>query len=252
MAQLKLQVLNLLYHIAQTQLTILLALVQCSSKVLQRHKNLQVPGQYAQGTGLAGAAGLGSIGAGADYRALATSPQAQQAYMSPYMQNVVDVQKQEALRDAQMRNIGANLGAARQGTYGGARQLLAEQERNRNLQAQLANIQATGTQNAFQAAQQAQQFGTTAGLQGYGQAVQAAGQLGALGGQQLGAQQGIIGLQNQLGTQQQQQQQNIMNQAIQNYAVAQQYPQQQLAFDECSITWSATTANLCSTISSTT
>lgn len=193
-------------------------------------ENLQVPGQYAQGTGLAGAAGLGSISAGADYRALATSPQAQQAYMSPYMQNVVDVQKQEALRDAQMRNIGANLGAARQGTYGGARQLLAEQERNRNLQAQLANIQATGTQNAFQAAQQAQQFGTTAGLQGYGQAVQAAGQLGALGGQQLGAQQGIIGLQNQLGTQQQQQQQNIINQAIQNYAVAQQYPQQQLAF----------------------
>lgn len=193
-------------------------------------QNLQVPGQYAQGTGLAGAAGLGSIGAGADYRAMATNPAATQAYMSPYMQNVVDVQKAEALRDAQTRNIGANLGSAKMGTYGGARQVLAEQERNRNLQAQLANIQATGTQNAFQAAQQAQQFGTTAGLQGYGQAAQAAGQLGQLGGAQLGAQQGIIGLQNQLGTQQQQQQQNIMNQAIQNYAVAQQYPQQQLAF----------------------
>jgi hypothetical protein len=178
--------------------------------------NLAVPGAMA-------AAGMGSLGAGANYQSMATNPRATAAYMSPYMQNAVDVQKTEALRDAQMRNVGANLGAARQGTYGGARQVLAEQERNRNLQSQLANIQATGTQNAFQAAQQAQQYGAGLGLQGYGQAANIAGQ-------QLQAEQGILGLQSQFGAQQQQQQQNIINQAIQNYAVAQQYPQQQLAF----------------------
>ena len=199
-------------------------------QAFKQASQLQTPAQYGQAAALTGAAGLGAIGAGADYAAMATNPAAQQAYMSPYMQNVVDVQKQEALRDAQTRNVGANLGAARQGTYGGARQVLAEQERNRGLQQQMANIQATGTQNAFQQAQQAQQFGANLGLQGYGQATQAAGQLGQLGGQQLAAQQGIIGLQSQMGGQQQQQQQNIMNQAIQNYAVAQQYPMQQLAF----------------------
>jgi hypothetical protein len=50
----------------------------------------------------------------------------------------------------------------------------------------MANIQATGSQNAFNAAQQAQQFGTTAGLQGYGQALQGANTLGQLGSTQFG------------------------------------------------------------------
>jgi hypothetical protein len=65
---------------------------------------------------------------------------------------------------------------------------------------------------------------------GYGQAGQAGANLANIGGQQLQAEQGIYGLQNQTGAQQQAQQQNVINQAVQNYAVAQQYPQQQLAF----------------------
>jgi hypothetical protein len=68
------------------------------------------------------------------------------------------------------------------------------------------------------------------GLQGLGQAGQLGGQLAGIGGQALQAQQGIYGLQNQVGQQQQQAQQDIINQQIQNYATAQQYPQQQLAF----------------------
>jgi hypothetical protein len=160
---------------------------------------------------------------------MATNPFAQQAFMSPYMQNAVDVQKNEAFRDAQIRNLGANLGSARQGTYGGARQALAEQERNRGLQTQLGNIQATGTQRAFEAAQQAQQYGANLGLQGFGQAVGAGTALGQMGGQQLEAQRGIIGLQSQAGAQQQQLEQQKINQAIQNYAMQQQYPMQQLS-----------------------
>lgn len=199
-------------------------------QAFQNITNQQVAGQVGAGSAMAGAAGLGSLGAGADYRAMATSPQAQAAYMSPYMQNVVDVQKNEALRDAQMRNIGANLGAVRQGTYGGARQVLAEQERNRNLQQQLANIQATGTQNAFQAAQQAQQFGTTAGLQGYGQALQGAGTLGQLGQTQFQQQQAINqGLQN-VGAVQQAQAQQGLDLAYQDFLKQRNYPYQQLAF----------------------
>lgn len=91
-----------------------------------------------------------------------------------------------------------------------------------------------GVQGALAAnAQQLQ--GAQIGLQGvqgaqagYGLANQAAGQLGQLGAQQLASQQGIIGLQNQLGGQQQAYQQQIINQAIQDYANAQQYPLMQL------------------------
>jgi len=199
-------------------------------KAFQNVQNMQTAPQIGAGTALAGTAGLGAIGAGADYRAMATSPQAQAAYMSPYMQNVVDVQKNEALRDAQMRNVGANLGAARQGTYGGARQLLGEQERNRNLQQQMANIQATGTQNAFQAAQQAQQFGTTAGLQGYNQAAQAGATLGQLGQTQFGQQQAINAAQQQVGAIQQAQAQQGLDLAYQDFLKQRNYPYQQLAF----------------------
>jgi len=199
-------------------------------QVFQNIANQQVAGQVGAGTAMAGAAGLGSLGAGADYRNMATNPYATQAYMSPYMQNVVDVQKNEAFRDAQMRNIGANLGAARQGTYGGARQVLAEQERNRNLQQQMANIQATGTQNAFQAAQQAQQFGTTAGLQGYGQALQGASTLGQLGQTQFGQQQAINAAQQQVGAVQQAQAQQGLDLAYQDFLKQRNYPYQQLAF----------------------
>lgn len=130
-----------------------------------------------------------------------------QAYMSPYMQNVVDVQKAEAIRDAQKGQLAANLGAARQGTYGGARQLLAGTERERNLGTQLGNIQAQGQQQAFQNAQQ--QFNTEQGLN------QQAGQQNlsaALGVQQLGTQ---TGLQSALANLSSAQQANVQNQAAQ-------------------------------------
>lgn len=204
----------------------------------------QTAGQLGTGTAMAGASGLGSIGTanqlgqvGQQYANQATDPNATQSYMSPYMQNVVDVQKNEAFRDAQVRNIGANLGAARQGTYGGARQLLGEQERNRNLQQGLANIQATGTQNAFQDAQRSQQFGANLGLQGlqgqlagYGQANQAAGTLGQLGTAQFGQEQAINqGIQN-VGNIQQAQAQQGLDLGYQDFLKQRNYPYQQLAF----------------------
>jgi hypothetical protein len=73
--------------------------------------------------------------------------------------------------------------------------------------------------------------GAQSGLQGvgaqqagYGMANTAANTLGNLGNQQLAAQSGILGLQNQFGGQQQAYQQQIINQAIQNYGNAQNAP----------------------------
>lgn len=141
-----------------------------------------------------------AAGMGGTYEQMATSPGAMQAYMSPYMQNVVELQKEAAIRDAQKSNLAANLGSVRSGTYGGARQLLAQTERERALGSQLQNIQAQGLQKAYEDAQKAQQFGITTGLQGLsgaqaglGTALQG-GQLGlsgigqAIAGQQAGLQ----------------------------------------------------------------
>jgi hypothetical protein len=107
------------------------------------------------------AAGMGGM-----YEQMATDPRSMQAYMSPYMQNVVEIQKQQAIEDAQRAQLGANLGAARQGTYGGARQTLAQTQREAGLNKQLSDIQAQGLQSAFDQAQKSQQFGVTTGLQG--------------------------------------------------------------------------------------
>jgi len=190
---------------------------------------MQTPGQFAPATGIAGAAGLGQLGAGGAYQQMATSPGAISAYMSPFAQNVIDVQKAAAMREAQIGNVGNKLAAARQGTYGGAREALGRLERERSLQSRLGEIQATGSQQAYDRAIQNMQFGSNLGLQGLAGASQTAGALAGIGGQQQQADLSRMGFQNQLGQQQQQFQQNIINQAIQDYATQQQYPFMQLS-----------------------
>jgi len=123
----------------------------------------------AQGAGI-GAQGVEAaqqgFGAGAQYAQQATSPAAQQAYMSPYMQNVVDVQAQEARRQADIARQAQRSQATGAGAFGGSRAAIVEAEGERGLQDRIAQIQAQGSQNAFQQAQQAQQFGANLGLQG--------------------------------------------------------------------------------------
>jgi hypothetical protein len=204
--------------------------------------NLQTPGQFQTGTDLAGAAGLGSLGlagqaagTGQQYAQQVTNPAATQAYMSPYMQNVVDYQKSQALRDYQIGQPMRQAQAVAKGAFGGSRQAIENAEAQRNLMSQLQGITATGSQKAFEDAQRQQQFGAQlglqgiqAGLQGMGQAGQAASTLGQLGGAQFGTQRDIIGLQSQMGAQQQALEQRKIDQAIQDYATAQQYPFMQL------------------------
>lgn len=249
------------------------------------------------------AAGMGDL-----YGQMATSPGTYQAYMSPYQQNVTDIQLQGLQRQADIAAQSRKAQAARAGAYGGARQAIENAEANRALASQMDAARAQGLQQAYQQAQaniaQRAQFGlqglqgaqqglgtalqggqlglsgigtamqgqqagmqglTTAnqlygtgiqgaqaglqgvdrqlagtgqgmqgaqvGLQGvsgaqagYGLANQVASNLSNIGTQQLAAQTGILGLQNQIGGQQQGQQQQYINQAIQNYAQAQEAP----------------------------
>jgi hypothetical protein len=217
-------------------------------------------GYGGQGAGYGGQGamfGQQAAGTGGMYERMATDPMSMQAYMSPYMQNVVEIQKQQAIEDAQRAQLGANLGAARQGTYGGARQTLAQTQREAALNKQLSDIQAQGLQSAFDQAQKSQQFGVTSGLQGLQagisgaqtgiqgagmglQGVQGAqsgfGLLGRMGEQaanigtaQQQADIARLGFQGQMGDIQQQRQQDIINQQIQNFALAQEMPAQRLA-----------------------
>ena len=76
-----------------------------------------------------------------------------QQYMSPYMQNVVDIQQREAQRQADVaaQQLGAQAVGA--GAYGGSRQAILEAEQQRNLQQQLGDIQARGLAAAYEDAQ---------------------------------------------------------------------------------------------------
>jgi hypothetical protein len=217
-------------------------------------------GYGGQGAGYGGQGamfGQQAAGTGGMYERMATDPMSMQAYMSPYMQNVVEIQKQQAIEDAQRAQLGANLNAAKYGTYGGARQTLAQTQREAALNKQLSDIQAQGLQSAFEQAQKSQQFGVTSGLQGLQagisgaqtgiqgagmglQGVQGAqagfGLLGRMGEQaanigtaQQQADLARLGFQGQMGDVQQQRQQDIINQQIQNFALAQEMPFQRLS-----------------------
>jgi hypothetical protein len=106
------------------------------------------------------------FGAGEAYRQQATSADAMGQYMSPYMQNVVAQQQKDAMRQAEIARQGTQAQAVRSGAFGGSRSAIVEAENQRGLQDRLAQIQATGSQAAYDKAQQAQQFASNLGLQG--------------------------------------------------------------------------------------
>jgi hypothetical protein len=191
---------------------------------------MQVAPQLGDASNYAYTAGQQGLGAGAQYANMATSPGSINKYMSPYMQNAVDVQKQEAIRDYEktMPTLGSQ--AARVGAFGGSRQAIAGAEAQRNVNQQLANIQATGSQQAYDKAMQSMQFGSNLGLQGAGLANQSAGILGQLGQTQFGQQSAITDAQMRAGQLQQAQEQKGLDFQYQQYLDSLNYPYKQLGF----------------------
>lgn len=199
-------------------------------QAFQKVQNQQVAPSIQQGTNLAANAGVNSLMAGQNYAQQAQDPNAMAAYMSPYMQNAVDVQKNQAVLDYQRQMPAQQAQATNAGAFGGSRQAIVQGMGNEALQRQLGQIQGAGTQQAYQQAQQAQQYGAGLGMQGYGQALQAAGQLGQLGGQQFGQEMGITSALQQAGATQQNQQQQQLSQQYQDFLKQQEYPYSQLSF----------------------
>jgi hypothetical protein len=101
-----------------------------------------------------------------------------QRYMSPYQQGVIDVQKEQAFRDANRMRSDIGLQAAQAGGLGGYREGIVESNLNRDLMRQIGDIQQTGQQAAYQNAQRMFEADRAAKL--------AAGQQQLAGAQQLG------------------------------------------------------------------
>lgn len=145
-----------------------------------------------------GIAGL--VGAGQQYFAPAAAltlgqtqrfdPTTAAQYMSPYQQAVVDVEKREAIRQAQVPMQQIRQKAAGAGGYGGSRQAILEAEAQRNLQGRLGDIQTRGSQAAYETglrsfeAQKERERAAASGLSALGQAAprQALTELTALSG----------------------------------------------------------------------
>jgi hypothetical protein len=199
-------------------------------QVYNAAQNMQNPVQFGQGSGLLNQAGAGLLGttgtalgygqqasgAGQNYANMATDPSQMQAYMNPYIQQSLAPQLALLNQQQAIAGQGINAKAVGQGAFGGNRATLAQ---GLNDQAYgLAKQQAIGQgyNEAFKNAQQAQQFGSTLGLQGLTTALQGVNQaqqgyqgagqagigLGNLGYYQNQADVSRLGLQNTIANQQ--------------------------------------------------
>jgi hypothetical protein len=222
---------------------------------MQSYENaamMQTAPQLKDATATAGLAGLGALNTTYSYNPMQPESFAGKgvaaAYMSPYMQNVVERQQNDAARQAAIAQQAQGAQAARSGAYGGSGDYLMRAQGNANLARQQGDIYAQGQQMAYQNAQQqfnqeqgqrqaaaqlnAQQgqFGAGLGLQGLQTAITSANALGALGGQQYQQNMGINAVQNQYGLQQQAQMQKDIDTKYGDFLNYQNYPYKQLGF----------------------
>ena len=205
---------------------------------------MQAAPQLQDASALAGLAGMGGLNTGYTYNPYQsksfTDKDVAQQYMNPYL----DVQNNAAYRNAAIANAATNAQATTAGAFGGGRQAIMNAQGNADLQRNLAknqfdaynqgqqqfNAEQGQRQSAANLNAQQGQFGANLGLQGLNTALQGASTLGTLGNTQYNQNLGVIGLQNQLGGQQQQQVQNAMNVDYSNFQNQQNYPYQQMNF----------------------
>ena len=141
--------------------------------------------------------------------------------MDPFLQNVVDIAKREAVRDEEAAVQGRAAQAVGAGSFGGTRQALVESEAERNLAERLGDIQARGLSTAFQNAQQSAEAQRQRELAGGRQFAA----LGDIAGQRARAD--IGGLAG-IGETQQQRRQQALDIARQEFGQEQVFPAQTL------------------------
>jgi hypothetical protein len=192
---------------------------------MQSLQGMQPSSQIGQATGLAGLAGLRAAQGPEQY----TGANVEQ-YMSPYMRNVVEQQQLGAIRDYQRELPGLASVATRVGGLGGTRQALVQAEAQRNLQDRLAGIQASGTQAAFENAQQQFNAQQAAGLNYLAQQLGAAGMLGELGSREYEQGMGITEAQMRAGEAARGIESEYLRSLYDEYAARQNFPYRNLGF----------------------
>lgn len=201
-------------------------------------------GNVRAGQQLAGQAGPYGFGAANQF----IDPGVTESYMSPYMRSVLDVQKDQAARQFNEQAGQRAAQAVQAGAFGGSRQGVVEGVAQRGLLDRMANIEATGMQQAYQQAQQGFQADRAARMaQEQAQAAENRNaiqqQLGALGfaGQQAGQMAGFgemgraADIQNAqlletVGQQREGYAQRGMDLAYEDFLRQQAFPEQQLQF----------------------
>lgn len=212
---------------------------------------MQTAPQLTDATALAGMSGLGALNTQYTFNPYQTQQftgNNVQAYMNPYMQNVVERQQADAQRQGDISRQIQNAQAARSGSFGGSGNMLANNQLNSSLIRQKGDIQAKGLQDAYTQAMgqfnqsqaqnlagqqlnaQQQQFGAGLGLQGLQTALSGAKSLADIGQTQYGQNLGLLDVQNRFGAQQQGQVQNALNTEYQDFLNYQNYPYKQMGF----------------------
>ena len=181
--------------------------------------------QLNQATGFAGLGALRAAQGPQDF-----TGENVQSYMSPYMRNVVEQQQLGAIRNYQRELPGLASVATKVGGLGGTRQALLQSEAQRNLQDRLAGIEASGTQAAYENAQQQFNAQQAMGLNYLQQQLGAAGILGDLGQRQYGQEMGINEALLRAGQEQRGVEQQYLDSQREAYAERQNYPYKNLAF----------------------
>ena len=182
-------------------------------------------------------AGMGRALQGLGFQAGQFDSAAAQQYMSPYMQNVVDVQKAQALLDFDRGQAGRDAQAIQAGAFGGSRQAIAQGLANEDLQRRLGEIQATGQQRSFEQAQQqferdraaresAERLGITAGESLTSQA----GQLAQLGDLARKGDVQAAELLEKIGKDQQAREQAGLDLAYEDFVRQRDFPRESLTF----------------------
>lgn len=169
------------------------------------------PSRYYPAAGLAALQGTQEFG----------MPQAQ-VYMSPYQQAVTDIAKRKATTEGQQALQQIRSQAARAGAFGGSRQGLIESQEIANLGQRLSDLQARGSEAAYQSAQQQFERDRQAKLAG-------AGQLAAIGGAQQQAEIQRLQALERAGTLEQAEAQRLLDLRYKDFLRQQDYPYQQLA-----------------------
>lgn len=215
-------------------------------------QNMQPSYQLEGASGIAGLAGQQALNTQynpSNYQTgSATDQNTLNQYMSPYVQQVIQRQQNDAARQAAIAGQSQQAQAARAGAFGGSGDYLMRAQAAGNLARQKGDIMATGMQNAYNQAlqqfnteqqqrqaanqlnEQSRQYGAGLGLQGLQTALSSANTLNTIGQNQFAQNMDINKLQNTYGGQQQQQMNTILGNQYQDYLNQMNQPYKQMGF----------------------